>query len=186
MANFSSLEHPLNWALLVVLGICLYTDVTNRRIYNKVLFPAMLTALLYHLATGGMYGVLFSLKGWALGAALLLLPFSLGGIGAGDVKLLATIGAFKGPEFVFMTFLAGALAGGVMALIALARAKALVSAFKRLGQFFSRILFGIPIPRFLLGYNIDNKACEVTLPYGVAICAGSMAAYFLPVTGLLR
>jgi prepilin peptidase CpaA len=48
---------------------------------------------------------------------LLVIPFALGGIGAGDVKLLGIIGALKGPDFVFIAFLAAAITGGIMSVV---------------------------------------------------------------------
>ena len=46
----------------------------------------------------------------------MFIPFALGGMGAGDVKLMGVVGALKGPEFVWVAFLASAMAGGILAI----------------------------------------------------------------------
>ncbi|MFP3361714.1 A24 family peptidase, partial [Planococcus sp. SIMBA_143] len=72
----------------MVLLISFITDVRNRRILNSVTFPAMGIGLLYYTMTLGLEGFLFSGAGLLVGFALLLIPYLLGGMGAGDVKLL--------------------------------------------------------------------------------------------------
>lgn len=81
-------------ALGLTLGIAVVTDWREHKIYNKLLVPAFFLALLLHTFQGGLSGLTSSLLGAATGFALLLLPYLMGGMGAGDVKLLAVIGAF--------------------------------------------------------------------------------------------
>ena len=81
--------------------------------------------LLYHLHAAGMNGLIFSLSGILAGAGLLLLFHLLGGMGAGDVKLMAAVGAILGPTDVFTAFLYSALIGGLYALVVLYRHGAL-------------------------------------------------------------
>lgn len=76
----------IDYVLLILLITCLYTDLTRRKIYNLALLPVLVIALVYHSASGGLPQGWWSLKGLALGTALLIVPFSMGGIGAGDVK----------------------------------------------------------------------------------------------------
>ena len=65
-------------------------------------------------------GLSISIAGLVIGMALLYLPYAAGGMGAGDVKFLGAIGAIKGPWFVFITFLATAIIGGIMAIFRIA------------------------------------------------------------------
>ena len=58
----------------------------------------------------------FAAAGWATGLALFVPLYALGGMGAGDVKLLGAIGAWLGPMGAVWTGLYGAIAGGVLAL----------------------------------------------------------------------
>ncbi len=65
----------------------------------------------------GIDGVLGSFLGFLLGGSLLLLPFLLSGMGGGDVKAMAALGALLGPPAIFQTFLYTALIGGGMAIL---------------------------------------------------------------------
>ena len=95
--------------LLVTLAvITLWTDGRQHKIYNKVLLPYFLVAFLIQ--------PIISLEGATLGFLFLLLPYLYGGIGAGDVKLLAVYGAFLGPHLIVTTFFYGAILGGLVAL----------------------------------------------------------------------
>jgi prepilin peptidase CpaA len=102
--------------LIPVLCCASWSDWKERRIPNSLLLPAFALAILLNLVTRGLDGLLFSLGGTLLGFSLLLIPFLLGGIGAGDVKLLMVIGSFGGIKLVLSGFLIGAILGGIVAL----------------------------------------------------------------------
>jgi len=161
--------------LFGVLAICFYTDVTARKIYNLVLLPAFVSALLYHFLTGGLGQGWWSVQGFLLGIALLVIPFSMGGIGAGDVKLLGIVGALKGPNFVLIAFLAAAITGGIMSAVCLIKQKKILSSLKIIG--YNIYFLAIGAPR--IGVTDDNGQTAVTIPYGAAIALGAAAAYFV-------
>lgn len=73
-------------------------------------------ALLYQIFFFGFTGFLQGIFGLCLGIALLFIPFALGGMGGGDVKMMGAVGAFLGPN-VFVSFLYTAILGGIWALI---------------------------------------------------------------------
>ena len=105
---------------LTVVSISLFacvTDVRSRRIPNVLTFGAALAALLYQSTVGGSAGVQSALFGWFVGTALFLPFFLLGGMGAGDVKLLAALGAWLGPSEVVYVGLYTSIAGGAIALM---------------------------------------------------------------------
>ena len=106
---------------LMIFGVVLAGgwDLATRRIPNWLTFGLMGLGVVTGFIAGGLEGLADSLQGLLLGGALLFIPFLLGGMGAGDVKLLAAIGALKGSSFVLRAFLYGALAGGALALGAL-------------------------------------------------------------------
>lgn len=99
-----------------VLVIACITDLRTRRIPNVLTLPAMVAGLLFHLATGGVSAAGWSLTGCALGALLFFPLFALRGMGGGDVKLLAAVGAWLGPSQVMMAALATSIAGGAIAI----------------------------------------------------------------------
>jgi prepilin peptidase CpaA len=77
---------------------------------------AMATGLVGHSLLNGLSGLLFSAKGLGLGFALFLLFYVMGGMGAGDVKLLAAVGSFIGTESVLSAGLMTMLLGGAYAI----------------------------------------------------------------------
>ena len=92
------------------------TDLRNRRIPNVLTFGAAAGAFGYHLATAGIGGLGWSAAGWLAGALIFIVPFALRGLGGGDVKLLAALGAWIGAGDVVWVALYAGVAGGVMAL----------------------------------------------------------------------
>lgn len=104
---------------VVALGVAMAAVATDTRsglIPNRLTFPAIAGGLAFHSWVNGWGGLGFSAQGAALGLALLGLPFLLGGMGAGDVKLLAALGALVGPLAIFHTFIFAALGGGGIGL----------------------------------------------------------------------
>jgi Flp pilus assembly protein protease CpaA len=152
--------------LLLILLICVITDVKSRKIYNKVIYPALLIGFIYHFVSGGWEGLSHSFIGFLIGLGLLLIPYMMGGMGAGDVKLLALVGALKGGSFVFESFLYMALVGGIIALgIILFRSGVL----KSLIYFLSSLKSGVRNTAIL-----SKGSLTATYPYGVAIAAGTV------------
>ncbi|MCA0987530.1 A24 family peptidase [Guptibacillus algicola] len=159
------------WILASTLLISLYTDIRNRKILNIVTFPAMLLGVVYYTITLGFEGLLFSVAGLLVGFLLLIIPYLLGGMGAGDVKLLASVGALTGVTFVLHSFVYTALAGGVIALILLVRRLE----FKKLSPLY--LLSFFYLLKNITSSNDDKP--RITFPYGVAITVGTLCTFFL-------
>jgi prepilin peptidase CpaA len=102
---------------LAVSAIACVTDLRSRRIPNVLTFGAAIAGLVFHGAGGGWTGFLSASSGWLLGLALFFLPFALGGMGGGDLKLLAALGAWCGPSTTVWLALYTGIAGGLLALI---------------------------------------------------------------------
>jgi prepilin peptidase CpaA len=98
-------------------GIACIADVGWRRVPNVITFGGAALGLVIAAANGGLAGIGFSAAGWLVGILLFLPLFALGGLGAGDVKLLAAFGAWLGPRDVVYVALYGAIAGGVFAAV---------------------------------------------------------------------
>lgn len=112
----SQLDFAIQAALAATVLTAAVTDLYSQRVPNWLTFPAIVLALSLHSANGGLPGVLFGAGGLAAGFGLLIAFYAMGGMGAGDVKLMATVGAFTGPERVLWIFFYSALFGGVYAL----------------------------------------------------------------------
>lgn len=112
---------PVHISTLTIAGAACVTDLRTRRIPNVLTFGAALAGLVFQFATGGVEALGQAALGWLLGALVFLLPFALGGLGGGDVKLLAALGAWLGPADALWLVLYTGVAGGVMAVAVSAR-----------------------------------------------------------------
>jgi prepilin peptidase CpaA len=92
-------------------------DVWKFKVYNALTIPLFLTGLAYHGASGGIHGLQGSLMGALFGFAVLIVMYAMGGMGAGDVKLMAAVGAWLCMPLTFYVFLVGALASGAYAAV---------------------------------------------------------------------
>ena len=140
-----------------------------RRIPNLFVLATLISGLLLNFYFGGLSGVLASVGGCALAFGLMLMLHVLGAMGAGDVKLFASIGAVVGAPLVVPTFLIVALTGGVLALVTMVRAGSVRQTLLGVLQIFVGLLPGWQMPRFAV--PADRRH---TIPYGVAITLGSL------------
>jgi Flp pilus assembly protein protease CpaA len=102
--------------VLAVTALAAVTDVRSFRIPNLLTLPFVVTGLAYHGLTGGWGPLIVSFLGALFGFFILLLPFLRGGMGAGDLKLMAGVGAWLGLPMTIYVFIGSGLAGGVYAL----------------------------------------------------------------------
>lgn len=92
-------------------------DVWSRRIPNLLTFGSAALAVVSHVWVDGAAGGVVALTGWIAGIGLFLPLVLLGGMGAGDMKLLAAFGAWLGAGAALWTALFGSIAGAVYALV---------------------------------------------------------------------
>ena len=98
-------------------------DVKTRRIPNWLTYSAFLAGLLLRACFGGWHGVWYGFLGGLVGGGIFLLFFLVGGMGAGDVKLMAAVGSLAGWDHIWnspavvIIVLACAIADGVQDLI---------------------------------------------------------------------
>lgn len=163
----------LDFILIIVLLICLITDIKSRKIYNNVLLPSLIAALLLNTLFFSFNGLIDSILGLLLGFGILLIPYLMGGMGAGDVKLLSVIGAFKGPIFVFTTAVYMALVGGLIGIIIIIVRSSFIKKLKNWRLAFSSMKYGLSI------FVPSKDTMKKTFPYGVAIVAGAFLSFLL-------
>jgi prepilin peptidase CpaA len=106
------------WLAVIVGGlIAAITDIRERKVYNLLTYPLFLSGLIFHTAVSGGWGFATSLGGALFGFLILLAPCFLGGIGAGDVKLLAAIGAWLRVPIIIHVFILAGLAIGLWSIV---------------------------------------------------------------------
>ncbi|MFA5866232.1 MAG: A24 family peptidase [Phycisphaerae bacterium] len=94
-----------------------WIDYKERRVPNYLNLLIVLTGLAAQMVFNSWSGLAGGVEGMFLGLGLLIIPWAMHMMGAGDVKLLAGIGAWMGPEAVLWSFLIGAIIGGVASLV---------------------------------------------------------------------
>ena len=114
-----SIDTSLIILLICILIVAAIIDIRIRKIPNLLTYPAMIAGLVYHGVMSGPNGLFFSAGGLVLGIAIFILPYLMGGMGAGDAKLMGAVGAVLGPSGVFNASVFTAIAGGIYALLLL-------------------------------------------------------------------
>lgn len=111
-------------SIFVALGICVsaaFTDIRLLQIYNWLTVPALVSGLIWQSSMHGVDGLMDGLGGVLLAFAALLIPFVIGAMGAGDVKLMSALGAWVGVGFASQILLIACLLTGVASVLVLLR-----------------------------------------------------------------
>ena len=103
--------------MLALLGWAAVSDWTSRRIPNWITFTLVLTGLAQAAFGTGPVGIGGAAAGVGVAFALTFIYFALGAMCAGDVKLLAGVGAWLGPWGAIQVFLAEAIIGALLAFV---------------------------------------------------------------------
>jgi prepilin peptidase CpaA len=168
-----ALKFPVFLAILVAAAV---TDLRQNRIPNRLTLVAFVSGILFGVVQeAGWPGAAVAGAGLAL---LVTMPlFLLGAIGGGDAKLLAAIGAFLGPAGLVSAALYAGVLGGFMSLAQMARRGVVLPVLLRMkNRVFHAITLGRRGERDVLG-----GPAAVTIPYGIALAAGALVAWFLPI-----
>ena len=162
----------------VLLAAVVRSDLAARRIPNRLVAVLVVTgSVAAATALREPVGFTGAIAGCALGLVVWL-PFWLARVlGAGDVKLAAAIGVWLGPAGVLHASLLAALAGGVLALVVVARRGRLSALVTGLA------LWVGALQRGRLTRPLVNDTADL-LPYGVALAVGAVLAGWLPAAWL--
>jgi prepilin peptidase CpaA len=162
---------------VIVLAVATFTDLRSRRIPNWLVLPFLVAGVAISFAPASWHGISFvqSLEGLGLGALLFGILAWMGGMGMGDVKLCAAIGAWVGPKQLIFALVMTGIVGGFMAI-----GWAAVGGF--LGELFTgtgNLLFdwrkrGVHAdPELTLSNPKAHK-----MPYAPAIAIGALMSFF--------
>ena len=163
---------------LLFVAACVLNDVRTLRIPNKLTAPAMIAGLALNAGYAGWSGVQTSLAGFGLATLLLFGPFALGGVGAGDVKMMSAVGALLGPRLVLESLVIGIALGGVFAVVHLARIARFREKLSSLGQMIGAAV----VMRSLVPLKLSPTAADaVVLPYSLPLGLGTLGVIALTV-----
>lgn len=173
-------QDPYHGFMLFPLAVTLWLawgDLRTRRIPNYLTFGLALAGFGFQLGWSGVPGLGNAFLGLATGFGLLIIPYILGGMGAGDVKALAALGAWLGPYRTMQLFIYMAVAGGLMALgILLWRGRLWAGIRGSVTLLINGILCRhLPEPQ----PEVDPQAKQDAIPYGVALALGMVALVIL-------
>jgi len=108
--------------------------------------------------------------------AILLTPFALGGIGGGDVKMMAAVAAFIGPRLALESLMLGVILGGMVVIFHLIRIGRLREKLARLRS----MLVGAFLTRSAEPLKLSAaEPGAVALPYSVPLGLGTLAVLAL-------
>lgn len=180
------LENLNDFILIILLFTAVFFDVTEKRIPNKITFSTMLVGLILNIVMNGLNGLIFSFYGFLMGLGVFIIPFTLRLMGAGDVKLMASIGVLKGWKFTALSTLSAAIAGIIVVFVYLIYKKRLFGYFRKYFvvlveiilnsiYFSDRNIVGNKLKKFAYSKENENKENEkLYVPYGLAIALGTL------------
>jgi prepilin peptidase CpaA len=163
------------WPTLIVLGIATVSDFRSRRIPNWLVLPFLIGGVLASSFEHGWAGAGHSLAGVALAVAVTGLLCFLRGMGLGDLKLCAAVGAWIWPSQLIIALVITGLAGGAMALIWAVGTRSLNQSLDGAGDLvFGAWGRGLRPHKTLI---LDNPAAR-KMPYAPAIAIGTIFSFF--------
>jgi len=170
------------WAVSVFAIIAAYIDGKELRVPNKLTLPMIVagwiwSSIFYGMNGDGWYiGLMWSLAGTGVGLATLLPAYAIGGMGAGDVKMMAAIGAWVHCSITVYAFCVSTIVGAILAIIMVIAAG---EGRKHYNQFFMILneFTTIGDPEALAKIATERKSSMRLLPYGIPLAIGTIC-YF--------
>ncbi|TWU56481.1 Type IV leader peptidase family protein [Rubripirellula tenax] len=168
------------WFVTIVLVVAAVIDGKILKVPNWLTFPFIMMGWVHWTIQGGigMQGLMYSLLGTVVGTMCLLLLRNRGGMGAGDVKLLAGVGAWLGAVVTLYAFAATAIVGGIMAAVMIWRSgeweKHFAMAHRIIHEWKT-----VRKPAALAAIARERKPTMYLLPYGIPMAIGSIAYFAL-------
>ena len=167
-AFFIELEQAILFLLVVTAALI---DMKSRRIPNKLVFSGAIAAILYHSVSPYGIGFVSSMSGLGVGLLALLPLYVIRAMGAGDVKLMAMVGAFLGPASAIGAIVATLIAGGALAFVAAMRNRSVQRMVNNVRAMMTHALVGAATGTPM--HDGINAISAGKLPYGIAIAIGT-------------
>jgi len=149
--------------LLIFLAVAVVTDIHQRRIPNVLVALMLGCGIVLNLSFLGVPGALSVLGGVVMGLLILIPVYALGGLGAGDVKLLVGVGSFLGPWGVLLAGVSTLVLGGVLGIAVI---------------FWQRVATVMAARYLSISPSVPIEASAVRIPYSLAIAAGTLVVLY--------
>lgn len=163
------------WPTVAVAVVATITDLRSRRVPNWLSLPFLAAGLVVSGWLYGWHGIGQSTAGAGLGLLIFGFLFWMGGMGAGDVKLCAAIGAWIGPGQLLIALVLIGVAGGVMVICWAAFGGFLAELFQGTGEMalgWTKRKAGSASEK-RVGEGLGRK-----MPYAPAIAIGTLISFF--------
>ncbi|HEX7376113.1 MAG TPA: A24 family peptidase [Pirellulales bacterium] len=171
-------EHWPIWFLTAMLVVAAAIDGWKLKVPNWLTYPLIASGWIYSGLAFGWEGFAYSLLGTLAGLAMLMPLYAIGGMGAGDVKLLAGVGAWAGAMTTAYSFCLSAVIGGAIAIGMVLWQKGWE---KHQAQFWMILgeISTIRDPERLATIAAERKKTMLLLPYGIPIALGTILYFAL-------
>jgi prepilin peptidase CpaA len=170
------------WLVSATLVVAAVIDGWKLKVPNWLTFPMILAGWAYGGWAGGWAGLGYSVLGTFAGLGMLLPLYAIGGMGAGDVKLLAGVGAWVGTTITFHAFCWSTVIGGLIALAMVLYRRTWAKHRDNFMLIVHEVLT-VGSPGELSARAAERKSSMLLLPYGIPIAIGSIA--YFAWTGML-
>ena len=164
------------WGVTITLVVAAVIDGLKLKVPNWITLPMIASGWIAGTIFFGWAGLGWSLLGTLVGLALLLPAYAIGGMGAGDVKLLAGVGAWVGVGITLKAFVVSAIVGAIIAVCMVLYSRNFSHHKSQFLMILSEILV-IRDPEELSKIAAARKSSMMLLPYGIPIAIGSIG-YF--------
>lgn len=153
------------------------TDARSSLIPNRLTLAGVLAGLIFHLFSGGLQGLVYSLAGLCAGFIVLLVLYGLGALGAGDVKLFAAIGAISGVPLTLYSTMYSILYAGCIGICILLWKRQLVRCARRV----TGIVYSFILLKDIRAFAAVKREESIRFPFMYAVVPGVITAcYYLP------
>jgi prepilin peptidase CpaA len=167
------------WVVSIFAVVAAYIDGKELRVPNKLTFPMIIAGWIFSMVSYGMsgdgwyMGLMWSLLGTAAGLCTLLPAYAVGGMGAGDAKMMAAIGAWVHTTIVFYSFCVGTVVGGILAVIMIVSSGDVMKHYTQFWMILNEFQT-VRDPEKLAKIATERKTQMRLLPYGIPMAIGTV------------